>query len=127
MARVVGVQIPDQKKIRIALTSIRGIGHALSARILQEVGIDPEVKTSTLKPEELNSIKEVIEKKYRVESDLKRDTMSHIKRLKDIGSWRGSRHTKRLPVRGQQTRTNTRTVRGNVRKTVGSGRKVVTK
>lgn len=123
MARVVGVQIPDQKKIRIALTYIRGIGHSLAAKILAETDISPDAKAGSLKAEELNTIKEIIEKHYRVESDLKRDIMGHIKRLRDIGSWRGGRHAKHLPVRGQQTRTNTRTVRGNVRKTVGSGRK----
>ncbi|MBU1015124.1 30S ribosomal protein S13 [Patescibacteria group bacterium] len=123
MAWIAGVNIPDNKKIRIALTSVYGIGHVASSRILQEAKIDPEIKAKELKPEELNRIKSIIEKDFKVEGDLRREIILNIRRLKDIGSWRGMRHSKRLPVRGQRSRTNSRTVRGNVRKTVGSGHK----
>jgi small subunit ribosomal protein S13 len=123
MPRIVGVNIPEQKPIEIALTYIFGIGRSLSRKILAETGIETTRRASELTPEELGRLKEVIEKKYKVEGELKRGLMINIKRLKDIGSFRGIRHLKGLPVRGQTTRTNSRTVRGNVRKTVGSGRK----
>jgi len=118
MARIVGVNIPDEKIIHIGLTYIYGIGLTTSKKILEQTKID---KRKT--PDDLNALKQVIEKNYRVEGELKRDIMTNVKRLKDISSWRGSRHSKGLPVRGQTTRINSRTVRGNVRKTVGSGRK----
>ena len=123
MPRLVGVNIPDKKRIDIALTYIYGIGRPLSAKILGLVKIDPAKKAVDLSVQELNSLKEAIEKNYRIEGELRREIMMNIKRLKDISSWRGVRHIKGLPVRGQRTKTNTRTVRGNVRKTVGSGRK----
>jgi len=123
MARIAGVNIPDNKQIGIALTYIYGIGYSLSERILKEVGIAQSTKTSSVKPEDLGRVRDIIEKHYRVEGELKRDGMASIRRLRDIGSWRGVRHQKRLPVRGQRTKTNTRTIRGNVRKTVGSGKK----
>jgi len=121
--RIIGVSIPDKKRIVIALTYIYGIGLSLSKKIIIEAGINPLTQAGNLKPEEINLLKEIIEKKYKVEGGLRREIMTAVKRLKDIGSWRGLRHIKRLPVRGQRTKTNTRTVRGNVRKTVGSGRK----
>ncbi len=123
MPRLAGIIIPDNKSIVISLTSIYGIGLALSKKILADAKIKPEVKASQLKSDELNRIKDIIEKDYKTEGELRREIMTNIKRLKEIGSWRGLRHMKKLPVRGQRTRTNTRTVRGNVRKTVGSGRK----
>lgn len=123
MPRIAGVNIPEEKPILIALTYIYGIGKSLSWKILNEAKINPFIKAKDLKPEETNRLKEIIEKKYKVEGDLRREVLMNIKRLKDIGCWRGIRHIKGLPVRGQRTRTNTRTVRGNVRKTVGSGRK----
>jgi len=123
MARIGGVEIPSNKKIWIALTYIYGIGKTLSYKILREAKIDPAALTKDLKPEQINSLKEIIEKKYKVEGELKREIMSSIKRLKDIGCWRGLRHAKGLPVRGQTTRRNSRTVRGNVRRTVTSGKK----
>lgn len=123
MARVVGVNIPDEKSILIGLTYIYGIGLSLSKKILEQAKIDGNKKAKELTPDDLNVLKQVIEKNYRVEGELKRDIMTNIKRLKDISSWRGHRHAKGLPVRGQTTRINSRTVRGNVRKTVGSGRK----
>src|SRR3989338_7305923 len=123
MPRISGVPIPDNKIISVALTYIYGVGRTSSAKILKEAQIKHDVKASSLKPEELNLIKDIIEKNYKIEGGLRRELMGHIKRLKDIGSWRGMRHMKKLPVRGQTTRTNTRTVKGNVRKTMGSGRK----
>lgn len=123
MARVVGVNIPDEKSILIGLTYVYGIGLSLSEKILEQANIDKNKKAKELTPDDLNVLKQIIEKNYRVEGELKRDIMTNIKRLKDISSWRGHRHAKGLPVRGQTTRINSRTVRGNVRKTVGSGRK----
>jgi small subunit ribosomal protein S13 len=123
MPRIAGVNIPEKKPIMIALTYIYGIGLPLAQKILTETGISPQKKASELTTDEVNKLKEIIEKKLKVEGELRREIMMNIKRLKDIGCWRGIRHLKGLPVRGQRTRTNTRTVRGNVRKTVGSGRK----
>ena len=123
MPRIAGVSIPDNKRIAIAITYIYGVGNSLSKKILAETKIDPNKKAQDLTAEELNSLKEAIEKNNKIEGDLRRQVMVNIKRLKDIGTWRGTRHTKKLPVRGQRTKTNTRTVRGNVRKTMGSGRK----
>ena len=123
MPRIAGVNIPEQKQIEIALTYIYGIGLSLSRKILAETGIERTKKAADVTAEEVNKLKEIIEKKLKVEGALRREVMMNIKRLKDVGSWRGIRHIKKLPVRGQRTRTNTRTVRGNVRKTVGSGRK----
>ncbi len=123
MPRIAGVNIPDQKPILIALTYIYGIGLSSSRKILSEAGVNFQKRAKDLTQEEVNALKEIIEKKYLIEGGLRREIIMNIKRLKDIGSWRGLRHLKGLPVRGQRTRTNTRTVRGNVRKTVGSGRK----
>lgn len=123
MARVAGVNIPDNKKIWVALTYIYGIGKSLSYQILREANIDPNLLTKAIKPSEFNQLKEIIEKKYKIEGELKREILYNIKRLKDIGCWRGIRHSRGLPVRGQTTRRNSRTVRGNVRKTVTSGRR----
>ena len=123
MPRIAGVNIPEQKQIETALTYIYGIGRSLSRKILIETKINPQTKAAQLSAVEVNKLKELIEKNYKIEGELRREKMMNIKRLKDIGSWRGIRHIKGLPVRGQRTKTNTRTVRGNVRKTVGSGRK----
>jgi small subunit ribosomal protein S13 len=123
MARIIGVNIPDEKRINIGLTYIYGIGPTLAKKILESSNIPVNKKVKDLTKEEINTIKEFIEKNYKVEEDLRREIMVNIKRLKDINSWRGSRHTKKLPVRGQTTRINSRTARGNVRRTVGSGRK----
>ena len=123
MPRIAGVNIPEKKQIEIALTYIYGIGLPLSRKILSEAKIDPIRKAFQLNPVEVNRLKEIIEKNYKVEGDHKREVLLNIKRLKDIGAWRGIRHIKKLPVRGQRTKTNKRTVRGNVRKTVGSGRR----
>jgi len=123
MARIAGVNIPDNKQIEIALTYIFGIGRSLSRRILNEANIEASRRVAELTSEELKKLKEIIEKNYKIEGDLKRERMMNVRRLKDISCWRGLRYFKGLPVRGQRTRTNSRTVRGNVRKTVGSGRK----
>ncbi len=123
MPRIAGVNIPENKPIEISLTYIYGIGLSLSRKILIEAKINPATLAKDLTSDEINRLKGIIEEKHKVEGELKREIMMAIKRLKDIGAWRGIRHFKGLPVRGQRTRTNTRTVRGNVRKTVGSGRK----
>ncbi len=123
MPRIAGVNIPENKQIKISLTYIYGIGKTLAGRILEETGIKPTKKASELTSQEVSDLKELIEKKCKIEDELKREVMTNIKRLKDVGSWRGIRHIKKLPARGQRTKTNNRTVRGNVRKTVGSGRK----
>jgi len=124
MPRIAGINIPENKQIVIALTYIYGIGLSLARKILNEAKINPAIRAKDLTADEINRLKEIIEKNYKIEGELRRGVMMAIKRLKDIGSWRGIRHIKGLPVRGQRTRTNTRTVRGNVRKTVGSGRKL---
>ncbi|MCD6114795.1 30S ribosomal protein S13 [bacterium] len=123
MARISGVNLPPDRQIGIALTYIYGIGRSLSQRILNEAKIDHTKKVKELSSKEISTIQEIINKNYKVEGDLRREVMMSIKRLKDIKCWRGIRHIKGLPVRGQTTRINSRTVRGNVRKTVGSGRK----
>jgi len=124
MPRIAGVNIPEQKQIEVALTYIFGIGRSLSRKILAETKIDPCLRASQLTPEQISRLRETIEKEYKIEGGLKRIIMVSTKRLKDIDSWRGIRLQKGLPVRGQTTRTNSRTIRGNVRKTVGSGRKL---
>lgn len=123
MPRIAGINIPDNKQILISLTYIYGIGSNLSKKILKEAKIEFYKKAKDLTADETNRLKEIIEKNYKIEGELRREVITNIKRLKDISSWRGVRHIRGLPVRGQRTRTNTRTVRGNVRKTVGSGRK----
>ncbi len=123
MPRIAGVNIPDNKRIEIALTYIYGIGRTLSNKILAQAKINQSVRANKLTPDEVNRLREIIEKELKVEGELRREKMMNIKRLKDIGSYRGIRHIKGLPVRGQRTKTNTRTVRGNIRKTMGSGRK----
>ena len=123
MPRIAGVNIPENKRIEISLTYIYGVGNSLSKKILSELKIDANKKASDLSPKEVNDLKDYIEKNFKIEGDLRRQIMINVKRLKDVGAWRGLRHIKGLPVRGQRTKTNNRTVRGNVRKTMGSGRK----
>lgn len=123
MPRIAGVNIPEKKQIEVALTYIYGIGRPLSREILKKAKIDPFCKASDLRPEEVATLKDIIEKHFKIEGELRREVMMNIKRLKDIRCWRGTRHVVRLPVRGQTSRVNSRTVRGNVRKTVGSGRR----
>ncbi|MCD6470932.1 30S ribosomal protein S13 [bacterium] len=121
--RIAGVNLPLDKRVEIGLTYIFGIGRSLSNKILAEAKINPNKRVKDLNAKEVDTLKTIIEKKYRVEGELKREIYAHIKRLKDIGCYRGIRHIKRLPVRGQRTRTNSRTVRGNVRRTMSSGRR----
>ncbi|MDX9779122.1 MAG: 30S ribosomal protein S13 [Patescibacteria group bacterium] len=120
--RIAGVTIPNDKKIDVALTYIYGIGVSRARKILEKLNINPEVKAKSLKEDEVNVLREEIEKKNVVEGDLRREIASNIKRLKEIGSYRGQRHSRNLPVRGQRTKTNSRTVRGNKRSTMGSGK-----
>lgn len=120
--RILGITIPDTKRLEIALTELYGVGRARSIYILNTAKVNPGLKSKDLSVEQENEIRKIVES-LRIEGDLKREVASNIKRLKDIKSYRGSRHTKRLPVRGQRTKTNSRTLRGNVRKTMGSGRK----
>jgi small subunit ribosomal protein S13 len=123
MLRISGVNLPDQKRVEISLTYIYGIGRPTSGKILSSLSIDPNTRTKDLSEKDANKLRDAIEKTYRVEGDLRHQVKMNIKRLKEIGCYRGTRHAKSLPVRGQRTKTNTRTVRGNVRKTMGSGRK----
>ncbi|PJE76492.1 30S ribosomal protein S13 [Candidatus Uhrbacteria bacterium CG10_big_fil_rev_8_21_14_0_10_48_16] len=127
MARIAGVNIPMDKHIVIALTYVFGVGLTTSKKVLKEAGIDETIRTKDLSDDQVNSLRTILEKNYRLEGDLRRDKTSSIKRLKEISSYRGSRHTKGLPSRGQRTKSNSRTVRGNVRKTTGSGRRTLTK
>ena len=122
MLRISGVNIPDDKRIEISLTYIYGIGRNTSAKILDELSISRDKKTKDLTEKEQNDIRTHVEKRIKVEGELKHEIRGNIKRLKEIGCYRGTRHQKGLPTRGQRTKTNTRTVRGNVRKTMGSGR-----
>jgi small subunit ribosomal protein S13 len=123
MIRIAGVNIPDEKRIEVSLTYIYGIGLSTSRKILSGLGISPDVRVNALSPEDANRLREAIEKKYRVEGELRHQVKMNVKRLREVGCYRGTRHQKGLPVRGQRTKTNTRTVRGNVRRTMGSGRK----
>ncbi len=119
--RISGITIPN-KRVVFALTALYGIGQSRSASILTAAKIDLQKKADKLTSEEENAIRKQLEG-LKLEGDLKREVSGNIKRLKDIGTYRGLRHSKRLPVRGQNTKTNSRTVRGNVRKTMGSGRR----
>jgi small subunit ribosomal protein S13 len=121
--RLIGINIPDNKRIEVALTYVFGIGPDRSRRALTETKVSPDKRAKDLSPEEVNRIKDFIEKNYKIEGDLRREVRDHIKHKKDIGNYQGIRHARGLPVRGQHTKTNSRTVRGNVRKTMGSGRK----
>ncbi len=122
--RIAGVTLPDNKHIEYALTSVYGIGLSRAQKVLKKAKIDFNKKTASLTSEEEQSIRKELEG-YVLEGDLKREISSNVKRLKDIGSYRGMRHARRLPARGQRTKTNSRTVRGNVRKTMGSGKRKV--
>ncbi|MBT5808587.1 30S ribosomal protein S13 [Candidatus Uhrbacteria bacterium] len=127
MARIAGVNIPTKKRVVIALTYIHGVGLSRSKKTLAEAGIDESTRVQDLADGQVNKIREFLEKNYRLEGDLRRDKLSNIKRLREINAYRGLRHAKHLPVRGQRTKTNSRTVRGNVRRTTGSGRRALTK
>ncbi|MGB0757642.1 MAG: 30S ribosomal protein S13 [Patescibacteria group bacterium] len=128
MARIAGVHIPNDKRIVIGLTYIYGIGRTRSEEILEEAGVDGNIRGKELSEADAGKIRAIIEKQgYKVEGDLKRDRLMDIKRLKEISSYRGARHDNRLPVRGQRTKTNSRTIRGNKRSTMGSGKTKLTK
>lgn len=122
MSRILGINIPDNKRVEIGLTYIYGIGRPSAIKILSQLKIDKNKKIKDLNSEDLDKIKNTIEKEYKIEGDLRVETTQNIKRLKEINSWRGIRHMKKLPVRGQRTKTNARTKRGR-RVCVGSGRK----
>ena len=126
MARIAGVDLPREKRVEIALHYIFGIGPTTSKHILAQTKVSPDTRVRNLSEDEVNRIREVIDRNYTVEGDLRREVSLNIKRLSDIGSYRGLRHRRGLPVRGQRTRTNARTKRG-VRKTVGGRKKAATK
>lgn len=127
MARIAGVNIPDNKRIEIALTYIFGIGKSTSGVILDGLKIDKNIRAKDLTSEQVNALKNAIEDEYKIEGELKHEIRMNIRRLKEIGCYRGMRHQRGLPTRGQRTKTNTRTIRGNVRHTMGSGRRTVEK
>jgi small subunit ribosomal protein S13 len=122
-ARIAGITIPNDKRIEIALTYIYGIGRVRSKTILHDLKVNPNSRTKDLNESEINELRRHIENEFRVEGELKRDVLTNVKRLKEVDSYRGSRHAKKLPARGQRTKTNSRTLRGNKRVTMGSGRK----
>ncbi|MFQ5464872.1 MAG: 30S ribosomal protein S13 [Thermodesulfobacteriota bacterium] len=122
MARIAGVDLPKNKRIDIALTKIYGIGRVSSARILKEVGVDASIKTVDLTEAQVADIRKALDKGYKVEGDLRKEVQMHVKMLMDIGCYRGLRHRKGLPVRGQRTNTNARTRKGPKRSAAG-GRK----
>ncbi len=122
MARIAGADLPRDKRVEIALTYIYGIGKTTSRKILEETGINPDTRMRNLTEEEINKLRETIEKNHKVEGDLRREIALNIKRLIEIGAYRGLRHRRGLPVRGQRTKTNARTRKG-IKKTVGVRRK----
>ncbi|MDD5547530.1 MAG: 30S ribosomal protein S13 [Candidatus Pacebacteria bacterium] len=121
--RIVGINIPDNKRIDVSLRYIYGVGPSLARHILIKTGIDLGKKASQLTQDEIGKLKEFIEKNYKVEGELRQIIKQNINLLKDMQTYRGNRHMRRLPVRGQRTKTNSRTIRGNVRKTAGSGKR----
>jgi small subunit ribosomal protein S13 len=123
MARIAGVDLPRDKRVEVALTYIYGIGRTTSRDILSQTGVDPDTRVKDLAEAEISSLREVISRDYRVEGDLRREVTMNIKRLQEIGCYRGIRHRRNLPVRGQRTRTNARCKRG-ARKTVPGRRRV---
>lgn len=124
--RISGITLPEKKRMEIALTEVYGIGRPRALQILSDAGVDAGKKPLDLTSDEEAKIREKVEE-FTIEGDLKREISNNIKRLKDIQAYRGMRHSKRLPARGQRTKTNSRTVRGNVRKTMGSGKRSVEK
>ena len=119
MARIAGVDLPKNKRMEIALTYIYGIGRSKSKDILREAGVDPDTKTDQLADSEITSIRNIIDKEHKVEGDLRREVSMSVKRLMDVGTYRGLRHRKGLPVRGQRTSTNARTRKGPRRSIAG--------
>lgn len=127
MARIAGVNIPSDKRVVIALTYVYGVGPTTAKKVLKAANVDESIRVKDLTDEQVNTIRSVIDKNHTVEGELRREVLQNIKRLKDIGCYRGTRHAKNLPVRGQRTKTNSRTVRGNKRMSAGSGRRTLTK
>ena len=123
--RIAGAIIPNEKRVEISLTYIFGIGPTSAKNILEQTKIDSTRRVKDLTDEEVNQLRSIIEKQHLVEGDLRREVVGNIKRLKEVGSYRGDRHSKNLPVRGQRTKTNNRTVRGNTKRTMGSGRRAI--
>lgn len=122
MARIAGIDIPREKRVEIALTYIYGIGLPTSQKVLTQANVNPDTRVRDLTDEQTNRLREIIDRRYTVEGDLRRETAMNIKRLGEIGSYRGLRHRRNLPVRGQRTKTNARQRRGP-KKTVGVRRK----
>ncbi len=122
--RIASTNIPNEKKIAFSLPYVFGIGRTLAVKILKDAGIDGNIRAKDLTEVQQDKLRAIVEKDYKTEGDLRREIMSNIKRLKDVKCYRGIRHMKHLPVRGQRTKTNSRTVRGNVRKTAVSGKKL---
>ena len=123
MARIAGVDIPREKRVEIALTYIYGIGLSSSQRILKQTSVNPDTRVRDLTEDQVNRLREVIDRSFKVEGDLRREVALNIKRLIEIGSYRGMRHRRNLPVRGQRTKTNARARRGP-KKTVGARKKI---
>lgn len=123
MARIAGVDIPRNKHIGVALRYIYGIGPTTSLEILEKANVDPEIRSDDLSEEDLNRLREIIDHEFTIEGELRRELTTNIKRLQEIGSYRGMRHRRNLPVRGQRTRTNARTRRGTRQTVAGRGRK----
>ena len=123
--RLMGINLPDAKRVEVSLTYFYGVGASLSKKILKAIKINPDKRTKDLNAQELNAIKEYIEKHFKVEGELRQIIKQNINLLKDLQAYRGYRHMRHLPVRGQRTKTNSRTVRGNTRKTAGSGKRKV--
>lgn len=124
--RILGITLPEEKRLEIGLTTLYGVGRARAQKILKEAGVAPELKVKDVTIDQENKIRTIIET-FTLEGDLKREVASNIKRLKDIKAYRGVRHMRGLPVRGQRTKSNSRTRRGNTRKTMGTGRKIADK
>ncbi|RME06331.1 MAG: 30S ribosomal protein S13 [Anaerolineae bacterium] len=123
MARIEGVDLPRNKRIEIALTYIYGIGRSRATEILQATGVNPDTRVQDLTEDEIARLRDAITQSYKVEGDLRREVQMHIKRLIEIGSYRGLRHRRNLPVRGQRTRTNARTRKGPKKTVAGRGRR----
>ncbi|MFA6587671.1 MAG: 30S ribosomal protein S13 [Patescibacteria group bacterium] len=121
-ARIAGIILPN-KPLKVALGYIYGVGPSLAKKIIAKAELDPQIRTNDLTESEVAKLRDIIEKQYKVEGDLRREVLLNIKRKKEINCYEGLRHARNLPVHGQRTKTNSRTVRGNTRRTMGSGRK----
>lgn len=123
MARIAGVDLPRNKQVEVSLTYIYGIGHSRSQEILEEAGVDPQTRVRELSESEVSRLREIVDREYIVEGDLRREVAMNIKRLTEIGCYRGQRHRRGLPVRGQRTKTNARTRKGPKKTVAGRGRR----